>query len=183
MELNGANRLTAICVGLPNLRSQSQQLVKSEKTPAVLAEMLEVIEEAKKVDRRLEEWCNGLCDAWTGKVAKVVTEEPKDIMNAFFWPGPQFLYQDLNIAHIITDYRMCRLFCQAVVRECVNAFPTSAHSEHLQRTFTEAVYISQQMVDDFCSSVPYLLGFGMGQRADCTTPADQKCKHSSLFYD
>jgi len=182
MELNGANRLTVISVGLPDLRYQSAKLVKGEKTSAAITEMIKVIEEAKKIDRRLEEWCHGLSDAWAGKVGKVVTEEPKHITNAFFWPGPQFLYQDLNIAHIITDYRVCRLFCQAIIRECISAIPTSAHTEHLQRTFTEAIYISQQVVNDFCSSVPYFLGFGMEHRSDCTTPSDRKCKLSFALF-
>jgi hypothetical protein len=178
MDLNAANRLTVLSMPLPGLRARSTKLVSGERTSASIMEMIEVIEQAKQVDRNLEEWCNGLSDVWRGEVSKVVTEEPKDVMHAFFWPGPQFVYQDLNIAHIITDYRICRIFCQAIIRECVNALPTSAHSEGLRRTFTEAIYISQQMVNDFSSSVPYHVGFGMESRADCITPADQRCKHT-----
>ena len=138
--------------------------------------MMQVIEDAKELDRRLEEWCSGLSDVWAGDVSKVVTEEPKDVMNAFFWPGPQFIYQDLNIAHLITDYRMCRMFCHTVVREVIGALPASSHTDSLQRIFTEAVYISQQMANDICSTLPYFLGFGMEYRLDCTTAADRNCK-------
>jgi hypothetical protein len=123
-------------------------------------EILAVVRRAQELDRGLEAWARSLPREWRADVARVVTEEPREPLTAFFWPGPVYVYGDLNIANVMNEYRISRLMCQSIVLLCVGALP--AQAEHLQRSYTEAVYIAQQMVNEVCSTVPFMLGFNLG---------------------
>jgi hypothetical protein len=130
---------------------------------------------AQDLDRRLEEWARTLPPEWRGEVAKVVTEEPLEPLRSFFWSGPVYVYADLNIANVMNEYRISRLLCQSVVLACVGALPAAtAQAEHLQRSYTEAVYIAQQMVNEVCSTVPFMLGFNLGSRLDREADANDR---------
>jgi hypothetical protein len=138
-------------------------------------EILGVVRRAQELDRRLEEWARTLPREWRGDVARVVTEEPREPLTAFFWTGPVYVYHDLNVANVMNEYRISRLLCQSVVLLSVGALPAAtAQSEHLQRSYTEAVYIAQQMVNEVCSTVPFMLGFNLGNRSDLESSADER---------
>jgi hypothetical protein len=133
------------------------------------------VRRAQDLDRRLEEWARTLPAEWRSEVAKVVTEEPREPLSAFFWSGPVYVYGDLNIANVMNEYRISRLLCQSIVLACVGALPTAtAQAEHLQRSYTEAVYIAQQMVNEVCSTVPFMLGFNLGNRLDGESDASER---------
>ena len=97
------------------------------------------------------------------------------MITALYWPGPVHTYGDLNIANVINDYRICRIFCQAAIMNCIDAIPTTMQPEHLTRVYTQAVYVTRRMVNDFSSSLPYLLGFDYYTRPGACA-ADEKCE-------
>ncbi|KAF2670717.1 hypothetical protein BT63DRAFT_438337 [Microthyrium microscopicum] len=157
--MNAANRLTLISLDLPNLKWWATEVLERRPSPEKIMDMLSIIEQAQDIDRRLEAWVHSLPNIWKADIAKIVTEPPKNVMTAPFWPGPIFTYQDLNIANVMNEYRVGRIFCQTLVMNCVEAIPNTSQTDSLQRALTEAVYIMQLMADDFCSTVPYMLGF------------------------
>jgi hypothetical protein len=180
LDFNGANALTRISIPIGALRSRARKCLAADKTPSTLADMMEIIEECRDVDRNLEAWYHSLSDVWTPKVVMVEANDEGDLKEAEFWPGPQFIYVDLNVAHIMTDYRVCRIYCQSVVRELYNGMPVASRSNYLHQVYNEAVQITQQTVNDFSASIPYFLGFGKDFRDDCTTPTDHDCKFTDL---
>jgi hypothetical protein len=176
-ELNSANRLTIATIELPTLRYYAQELAKpsNPKTPETILEILGAVRRAQELDRQLEEWARTLPAEWRGEVVRVVTEEPREPLAAFFWTGPVYVYGDLNVANVMNEYRISRLLCQSVVLTCVGALPAAtAQTEHLQRSYTEAVYIAQQMVNEVCSTVPFMLGYNLGNRLELESDADER---------
>jgi len=126
--------------------------------------MMHLIRTAKDIDSELEHWAVTLPDFWEPQTKMVCQDDGDDPRNAEFWPGPVHTYGDLSMANIWNDYRVSRIFCQAVILGCVAALPSNARTDHIERISEQAVHITQQMVDDFCSAIPYLLGFDFKSR-------------------
>ena len=168
------------------MRFYAQELAKpsTPKTPETIAEILGAIRRAQDLDRRLEDWARTLPPEWRSEVGKVVTDEPAEPLSAFFWPGPVYVYVDVNVANVMNEYRIARLLCQSVVLLCVGALPagaTAAAGERLQRSYTEAVYIAQQMVNEVCSTVPFMLGFHPGRSLDGESDAAERGSPPFVF--
>jgi hypothetical protein len=160
-DLNAANRLTLICLKLPNIKAYAQDLLIRAKTPTVVNEMMSLIKTAKEIDSQLEHWALTVPEEWSYTTVEYCREEPKDLSNSQFWQGPIHVYHDLSVANITNDYRISRIFCQAVIMGCISALPQHAQTEQTERVVAQAAYVTQQMVDDFCSSVPFLLGYNV----------------------
>ena len=176
-NLNAANRLTLICLTLPNIKAYAQDLLTREKTAMTINEMMSLIKTAKEIDSQLEHWALTVPEEWAYTTVEYCREEPKDLSNSQFWQGPIHVYHDLSVANIINDYRISRIFCQAVILGCISALPPHAKTEQTDRVAAQATYITQQMVDDFSSSIPFLLGYkveGMAKAAGMT----EGCKSS-----
>jgi hypothetical protein len=175
-DINGANRLTILSLELPRLRCRAKELISMPKNDDVVQEMLSIIEEARQLDRSLATLFQTLPDVWAGKAVAIIIEDSPDITKAEFWPGPQVVYEDLNVAGTVAEYRVIRIICSGMIRQCIQALPACAQTESVQRMFTEAVYIARDMVNQICSTVPYFLGYGMEFRNDGTTSAERACK-------
>lgn len=180
MEVNAANRLTLICINLPNIKYYAQDLLSQDKTPSTIAKMMELIRTAKDIDSELEHWALTLGEVWEPRVQLVTTEVPENLKTAQYWKGPVHIYEDLSIANVWNDYRVSRIFCQAVILGCVAALPLHARTHQVERISAQAVGITQQMVDDFCSTVPYLLGIGREFEAKKVGRLDQAGKLTTL---
>lgn len=163
-DLNAANRLTLICLKLPNIKRYAQDLLAQEKTPAVINEVMSLIRTAKDIDSQLEHWALTVPEEWEYHTVEYCREEPKDVFASQYWRGPIHEYYDLNVANIINDYRISRIFCQAVILGCISALPLSTQTEATDRVSAQATYLTQQMVDDFSSSVPFLMGYNLQNR-------------------
>lgn len=181
-DLNAANRLTLICLKLPNIKRYAQDLLAREKTPAVVNEMMALIRTAKEIDSQLEHWALTVPDEWEYHTVEYCREEPKDVYKSQYWRGPIHEYYDLNVANIINDYRISRIFCQAVILGCISVLPLQAQTEATDRVSAQATYLTQQMVDDFSSSVPFLLGYNLKGRARASG-ITEGCKFSLPLID
>jgi hypothetical protein len=158
MEVNAANRLTLICMNLPNIKYKAQDLLSQEKTHETIMEMMKLLRMAEEIDIALEHWRLTLDDAWEPQVMLTIPQEPDNVNIAPFWKGPVHIYEDLGMASVWNEYRISRIFCQAVILGCITTLPSHMRTVQMERISAQAVRITQQMVDDFCSSVPYLFG-------------------------
>ncbi|KIW05523.1 uncharacterized protein PV09_03404 [Verruconis gallopava] len=182
MDINAANRLTLICINLPNIKYYAQNLLTKEKNANTVKEMMKLIQVAKEVDSALEHWALTLSDQWEPRVKMTVPEEPEDVTTAQFWKGPVYVYADLSMASVWNDYRISRIFCQSVILGCVAALPSHLRSAQIQRILDLAVRITQQMVDDFCATVPYLFGLSSEFEANKVGILDQLALRATGAY-
>jgi hypothetical protein len=172
-SLNTANRLTVITLDLPNLKCWAAEVLARPMNPETVMDMISVIDQAQDLDRRLELWLHSLPEVWHHEIRRVVTEHPSNVMMSTMWPGPVYTYEDLGVANVMNECRVSRVLCQSLIMQCCEAIPEPSMSESLNRAYTRAVYVTKQMVNDFCSTLPFLLGFDYYTRAGAH-PEDEK---------
>ncbi|QDS71715.1 hypothetical protein FKW77_008552 [Venturia effusa] len=184
LGVNAANRLTMICLNLPNIKYYAQDLLSRDKTSSTVIDMMTLIRTAKDIDSELEHWANTLPDFWNPSTKMIFTGEMFDdkefLKKAEFWPGPVHIYGDLSIANVWNDYRVSRIFCQAVILGCVAALPSHARTDQIERISQQAVHITQEMVNDFSSAIPYMLGYDIKSRKDGV--ADTAAKATGAYF-
>lgn len=151
---NAANRLTLICIDLPNIRVRANTLTKTPFSPSLEQEALEVLSFAHMVDQNLQRWYHTLPLDWHHRTIGIVSEPVQDPANAEAWTGEQHVYHDVPVASIVNDYRVCRIFCQRVVMACV-AWLAVNPKHDLTADYDHAVYNIQQMVDEISACVPF----------------------------
>ena len=151
-EENAANRLTLICIDLPNIRARANSLTNSPYDPAQESEAKAILEFAQMVDTNLQQWYTTLPKDWQYRTVGMVYEIPDDVSMAESWIGPQHAYHDVPLASIVNDYRVCRVFCQRVIMACVTWLSFgSAHSG--TDAYNNAIYVIQQMADEISACV------------------------------
>jgi hypothetical protein len=110
------------------------------------------------MDASLQKWVMTLPESWDYKLVSIVQDMPCEPELAPAWPGPQHSYQDIFVSSIINDYRVSRIFCHTVILAC-NRFLGRADSQGLDPQvdldLLNARFVTQQLVDDICASVPY----------------------------
>jgi hypothetical protein len=183
MNLNAANRLTLICIDLPNIKCYAQDLLGRDKTSNTISEMMKLIYVAETIDGALQHWALTLDEVWQPRIKMHILIEPEDLQTAACWRGPVHVYNDLSVASVWNDYRISRKFCQAVILGCIAALPQHLRTGQVQEVANQAVRITQQMVDDFSSSVPFLFGLPSEFEAKKISRLDQvgKCYCLSMF--
>ena len=175
--VNSAHRLILILLDLANVQHRARKIaVQRRHFPVSKQETLDIIAQAENLDRRLEEWFNTLPDAWAAHIVRVITETPEDVRGALFWPSPVYAYGNINICNSINEYHMSRLICQNIIREGVDALPSEDRMEHLHAAKYRALSISQRLADDFCNTVPYMLGYHVPEGPWMATTTEMKCK-------
>lgn len=160
-EENAANRLTLICIDLPNLRARANRLTSTLYDPVEEPEAREIIEFAQLVDGNLGEWYRTLPPEWKHRIIGVESQIPADIANAEKWPGEQHAYHDVPLASIMNDYRVCRIFCRRVILACLDWLgrnPLFGDGQE-QELYAKSVFVVQQMVDELSACVPFHLDY------------------------
>lgn len=167
-EENAANRLTLICIDLPNLRARANLLTTTPYTPAHASEAAEILSFAQTVDGNLEEWYRTLPPEWKHRIIGVESERiaPEDLALAEKWPGEQHVYHDVPLASIMNDYRVCRIFCRRVIMACVEWLSRGSGSAQEGDMWTDedgardrSVWVIQQMVDEISACVPFHMSY------------------------
>ncbi|KAL5118488.1 hypothetical protein ACEQ8H_003664 [Pleosporales sp. CAS-2024a] len=169
---NVANRLTLICIDLPSLRARANHLTTTRHDLGNESEAREILQFAQKVDGHLAQWYATLPPEWKhstiGLVSDVVPalarEEQGAIMMMEKWPGEQHVYNDVPLASIVNDYRVCRIFCRRVMIACLNWLSIAGQNEDMMTTTTtgeyeQSVFVIQKMVDDISACVPFHLDY------------------------
>ena len=154
---NAANRLTLICIDLPNLRARANKLTSTLYDASEEQEALQIIDFAQLVDGNLAEWYRTLPPEWKHQIIGVESQIPEDIANAEKWPGEQHAYHDVPLASIMNDYRVCRIFCRRVMLACLDWLGYGGFTD--DATYAHSVFVVQQMVDELSSCVPFHLDY------------------------
>lgn len=159
-EENAANRLTLICIDLPNLRARANLLTTTPYEADLESEAKQVLEFAQMVDTNLEEWYRTLPPEWKHRIIGIVSETiaPDDIALAEKWPGEQHVYHDVPLASIMNDYRVCRIFCRRVIMACVTWLSFGGYADG-DGAYNKSVYIIQQMVDEISACIPFHMDY------------------------
>lgn len=160
-EENAANRLTLICIDLPNLRARANTLTSSPYDPTYRLEAKEILEFAQTVDGNLEEWYRTLPSEWKHRIIGVFSETlaPEDIALAEKWPGEQHVYHDVPLASIINDYRVCRIFCRRVMMACITWLSSGREFIDESEAWDKSVLVIQTIVDEICACVPFHMSY------------------------
>ncbi|KNG44328.1 hypothetical protein TW65_08679 [Stemphylium lycopersici] len=160
-EENAANRLTLICIDLPNLRARANTLTTMPYDPAYESEAKQILDFAQTVDGNLEEWYRTLPPEWKHRIIGVVSEmiAPEDIALADKWPGEQHVYHDVPLASIMNDYRVCRIFCRRVIMACVTWLNSSGSFVDRNEVWGKSVFVIQTMVDEISACVPFHMSY------------------------
>lgn len=161
-EENAANRLTLICIDLPNLRARANLLTTTLHDSRHEAEAKQILDFAQMVDGNLEEWYRTLPPEWKHQIIGVFSERiaPEDIALAEKWPGEQHVYHDVPLASIMNDYRVCRIFCRRVMMACVTWLGYGDYVD-TDRVYDESVYVVQQMVDEISACIPFHMNYDL----------------------
>ncbi|KAI8939215.1 hypothetical protein NX059_005044 [Plenodomus lindquistii] len=170
-EENAANRLTLICIDLPNLRARGNTLTTIPYKKEYEAEAKQILSFAQMVDGNLEEWYRTLPPEWKHRIIGVVSEPipPDEVALAEKWPGEQHVYHDVPLASIINDYRVCRIFCRRVIMACVDWLSLGNEVEDAERGVwsddegarERSVWVIQQMVDEISACVPFHMSYDL----------------------
>lgn len=154
---NAANRLTLICIDLPNLRARANKLTSNSYDAAEEQEARQIIDFAQLVDGNLDEWYRTLPPEWKHRIIGVESTVPDDVANAEKWPGEQHAYHDVPLASIMNDYRVCRIFCRRVMLACLDWLEYGGFKD--AATYARSVFVVQQMVDELSACVPFHLDY------------------------
>lgn len=157
-EENAANRLTLICIDLPNLRARANKLTSTIYDPAEESEALQIIDFAQLVDGNLEEWYRTLPPEWKHRIIGVESQIREDVMNTEKWPGEQHAYHDIPLASIMNDYRVCRIFCRRVMLACWDWLGSGGFADK-KGQYLQSIFVVQQMVDELSACVPFHLDY------------------------
>ncbi|KAI4644247.1 hypothetical protein J4E93_006147 [Alternaria ventricosa] len=160
-EENAANRLTLICIDLPNLRARANILTTTPYDPAYGSEAKQILDLAQMVDGNLEEWYHTLPLEWKHRIIGVSSDTipPEEIALAERWPGEQHVYHDVSLASIINDYRVCRIFCRRVIMACVTWLSIGGNYADGDETWSRSVFVIQMMVDEISACVPFHMNY------------------------
>ena len=85
---------------------------------------------------------------------------PDNLAEAEAWPGPLHVYQDVPLASIVNDYRVCRIFCQRVIMACTTWLSLGGNYPVTQ-AYNNAVFTIQKMVDEISACVKFHLCYDM----------------------
>lgn len=159
-EENAANRLTLICIDLPNIRARANALKETSYNHDQEAEAIAVMEFAQMVDDNLLQWYRTLPKEWHYRTIGIANETVKDPMTADRWPGEQHVYHDVSLASVVNDYRVSRIFCQRVIMGSISWLsPNPSHN--LTTASDRAAFIIQQLVDEISACVPFHMNYDM----------------------
>ncbi|KAH7410435.1 hypothetical protein DE146DRAFT_355768 [Phaeosphaeria sp. MPI-PUGE-AT-0046c] len=112
------------------------------------------------VDSNLADWYATLPPEWKHRTIGIVNEIPavEDLAVTEKWPGEQHVYNDVPLASIVNDYRVCRIFCRRVIMACIKWLGIGGHVDDAGE-YDQSVYVIQQMVDDVSACVPFHLDY------------------------
>ena len=163
---NAANRLTLICIDLPNIRARATALTTSPYAKDLEEEAHSILGYAQLVDANLQDWYTTLPTDWQYQTVGMFGNIPDEVAKSEHWIGPQHVYEDVHVASIINDYRVCRIFCNSVVVSCVNWLAMGkAGKQPTSSAYDNAMFVIQAMVDEISACVPFHMSYEMQPRA------------------
>jgi hypothetical protein len=138
-----SNRFAEINTHVAAIRANMK--LRGVTSPALVAA------ELLSVDEQLIRWKQDLPQPWSYVVGEVPVWRENLL---FIWRSRYDMYTDLWVAAVWNSYRCVRLIIHEAIIKAVIAHGSDDHQSLLQTSANTL----KQIVDDVCSSVPYLLG-------------------------
>ena len=166
-ESNFGNKLTSICLIIPELKCQTKELIQNDDlSPENIDEAKTIFYCGVSVDAKLQNWQTN--DAWVPSY-KTVQASTIDWLCADEYPYGIHIYQDLASACIWNLSRIARIQLNIVLLSLLNWLGPERlqRFEEQRRNRLAALHL---MVRDTCASIPY----HVGNRQPCMNPLDVK---------
>ena len=154
-----ANRLTFLTLNLPNLRAAALKIFSMPQCDEKTEKVLELMEDAKRLDKKLSAWSFEIPESWQYKTVAYV-HEFGTIETAEAYYGAIHKYSDLWVAFTFNKWRTCMIYTQAIILNCAEWLSSSSHVTRIE--LSEARNALQTMVDEICASIPFHLGVPSG---------------------
>ncbi|QPC74704.1 hypothetical protein HYE68_005456 [Fusarium pseudograminearum] len=146
------DRLVSLAARVPQLQYSCHQLDTSKYISATETERL--ISDVTELDSELSIWASSLSPQWSYATAVNINNPGRTDYT------PQVIHRYINryIARVWNLYRVSRLIIQSILLRTTTLLSDSTEdpSNVDQRNRIQSVIM--ELVDDICSSVPYLLG-------------------------
>ncbi|KAK7512950.1 hypothetical protein IWZ03DRAFT_384473 [Phyllosticta citriasiana] len=167
------NRLTHMSMGVANVRAQLKQVLDMPDGVQKVTEARKLLEAATEVDTSLQSWLQWLPGVWQPRTVAMVHDLGPDVQQATRWIGPVHVYPDIYAAHVLNDYRVCRITTQSVILAACSAISPNFSDDETAALARRARYITQQLVDDVCAGVPFHLEYDLQQQG-CAFAQDRE---------
>ena len=163
-EYTTAGRLMTLTMRLPAIRQRSKQVFSDPLLWTQQDVILQLMVSAVDLDAGLSLWFKSLPPIWSHRTVATLYGTPDDLEKSEIWPGPINVHQDLVVSNVINNYRMGRIFCQAVIIACLTRQSMSREAVEKDERYQNAVRICRELVDAICATVPFHLGYDIKHR-------------------
>ena len=148
--------LTSISAPIGELRARWRTVSALPKNPETRSSLFQILHHAMDFDRTLALWVRNIPETW--KTTEILVDSlSEDLRQIGAYQDQIDLYQDLWIAHTRNFCCTTRIFVQNIVLHCIDLLSTEAEEQYQDDRFVVTQCI-QQMADEICASIPFLLG-------------------------
>ena len=151
-------------IRLPSVRQRAKQVFTDPHLWKQRDVLFQLMSSAAGLDAELAVWFDNLPAVWRYRTVATLEGMPDDLETAEVWPGPVNVYQDLVVSNIINNYRMSRIFCQAVIIACLAKLGPTREAVEKDERYQRTVKVIQDLVNAICAAVPFHLGYGTRDR-------------------
>ncbi|CZR57607.1 related to negative acting factor [Phialocephala subalpina] len=133
------------------------------RTPEYFQEVINLMKRAQAMEQEYLEWEVKVPQQWRSQTVAWVDQIPGgDITKAEVCPGKVDMFPDLWTAHLWNSARVARLFISGVIVRCA-AWVCSPVDYRTTPEYAQAVRLCGDLVTDMIASVPFFLGWRVGQ--------------------
>lgn len=168
---NTANRLTVISARAAEIRAISKKVLGSRTMPASADEIYRVLNIALEIDSQFHQWAHSVPEDWAWYPASGFDSPPDKPRELFVYGDRIDFYTELNMAKVWNSYRSRRMIVLFTILDCIRQLGPS-YDDNLFHHARDSLKLIQELVDDFCASIPYVFGtktFGGPGDRECFT--------------
>lgn len=161
---NTEDRLLSRTIKVPQLQSLANDILSQPSLSSTESDVFELIRAAEDLDRDLADWARHVPAGWSYSVATNLNSmSSPEQSTSFYIPSEIHGYSDFYTARVWNLYRVSRLVIQSIILRASssNCFPRRGGGERPENTHIEN--LNGVLVNDICSSVPFLLGYDLSQ--------------------
>lgn len=153
-----------LTIQLPSIRQRSKQVFEDPLLWSQQNVIFQLMACTTALDVELSLWYDNLPPAWHHRTVATLDGTLDDLEASEIWPGPVNVYQDVVVSNVINNYRMSRIFCQAIIIGCLARQAASREAVEKDKRYQDAVRTCRELVDGVCATVPFHLGYDVRNR-------------------
>jgi hypothetical protein len=155
---------TRLCLNVAELRADiNNSLASFPRTPEYFQRVLDLMRRSQVLDQEYVAWEERLPEDLRPRTVAWVDQIPGgDISKAEVCPGKVDMFDDIWIAHMWNHARISRLFIQGAIVRCAG-WVCSPVDYRTTPEYATSARICVDMVSDIIASIPYHLGWRVGQ--------------------